>query len=302
MEYPVLTDTLETANQRFLHSMHGRKKVPIDEAKKIKAQQKAKLLKAEYEKVMSSINNPEMITEVVKSGTFILDTIHDFATLWNMRKTEFLNNPTLEQMEIELKISQRVLTSNPKSYWAFHHRRWIFEYMNVTDLQKEVDLCGMLIDSDSRNFHAWRHRRWAVLRCGNMFDSELEMTQKLISRDFSNYSAWHYRSQLPSLINYEEELDMAKSAIWTDPRDQSAWFYYRWLINRPVISANHSLLQEEASMLEELISEEPSAKYAYLSGIWIQRKLPECDTELISKYKQILNNLDPIRAPYYEEQ
>ena len=298
----IFVKLLKTYNQFYRYQMHGRKKVPIDEARKIKTIEKAKSIKKEYEKVMEFKNNIEKIPEIIKSGTYILDYIHDFATLWNLRKEEFIKNSTPEQMKIELDISQRVLMSNHKSYWAFHHRRWIYEYLNIFDMEKEILVCNALLESDSRNFHAWRHRRWAVIRSNKLFDSELEMTTKLISKNFSNYSAWHYRSQLPNLIINENELDMTKSAIWTDPRDQSAYFYYRWLINTKEISSNINLIENEILIFDDLIIEEPNCKYPYLTLIWLERKLNNPNLNKINLLKSKLILIDAIRAPFYNEQ
>ena len=193
------------------------------------------------------------------------------------------------------------IKENPKSYWAFHHRRWCYEYMDIKDVSREIDLCGMLLAVDARNFHAWRHRRWAVQRCGDQYEKELKHTYDLIASNFSNYSAWHYRSQLPNLTDFKGEIEMAKTAMWTDPRDQSAWIYYRWLLNRPEIASDQELLHEELQTLKELQEEEPNCKYIYLAQLWIQRKIEDSNEEEIKKLIEKLSELDPIRAPYYKE-
>ncbi|OHS96825.1 prenyltransferase alpha subunit [Tritrichomonas foetus] len=282
--------------------MHGRKKVSIDEAEKIKAQQKAKKIKLSVAQVMESRGDEEKEKALIATKTPILDYLDDFASLWNMRKQEVLKNPTKEVVDEELQISTRVLMSNPKSYWAWHHRRWCIDLIEDYDAHSEVELCAKFIAADSRNFHAWRHRRWAVAKCGDMADKELENTTKLIEYNFSNFSAWHYRSQLEKVTDYEEEIQFAQNAFWTDANDQSSWIYYRWLLSRPTIASNTELLQTEFASMEELIDAEPKCKYPLLAAIWIQRKLPQPDEKRIAELIEKLVVLDPIRAPYYREQ
>ena len=282
--------------------MHGRKKVSIDEAQRIKSQQKAKKIKEMADEVMSALGNEEKEEELIKKKTPILDILDDFATLWNTRKKHVLKNPTREVIDEELNIAQRVLASNPKCYWGWHHRRWCIELIEDYDVHSEIDFTSKFIAADNRNFHAWRHRRWAANKCGDMSDKELENMTKLIEKDFSNFSAWHYRSQLPNITDLDNEIQIAKNAFWTDPNDQSAWIYYRWLLSKPSIASNSELLNEEFAQMEELINDEPKSKYPLLAAVWIQRKLPQPDEKKISELVEKLVVLDPIRAPYYREQ
>lgn len=282
--------------------MHGRKKVSIDEAHKIKLQRKAKMLKDLYEKAMIARADPEASAELIQSGTPILDHLDDFATLWNMRKQSIPSEPTAEQIAGELEISLRVLKCNPKSYWAWHHRRWCIELIADYDCHKEVEICDAFLSHDCRNFHAWRHRRWAVGKCTDLYESELQKTYDMISSEFSNFSAWHYRSQLPNLTDLRAEIDLTKNAFWTDPNDQSSWIYYRWLLNHEEISSDKELIEEELAGMCELMQDEPESKYPCLAAIWLERKRENPDEENIRALKDKLAELDPIRSPYYEEQ
>ena len=281
--------------------MHGRKKVTIDEAKKIALQKKSKHIKEQYEKVMEAKNDPSKVEDVVKNQWSLLTELDDFATFWNMRKEYFKEHATEEQLKTELNISKQVIYSNPKSYWAFHHRRWCYEYMGITDVSSEIAQCDMLLDADPRNFHAWRHRRWAVLRCGNLYEKELEASQEFINKNPANGSAWHYRSQLPNLTDFKEEIEMTKAAMWTDPKDQSPWIYYKWLLSKPEISNDQELLKQEEDDLMQLEEAEPDCKYPYLAHVWIQRKLENGSQEKVTELVKKLCELDPIRAPYYQE-
>ncbi|KAH0792862.1 geranylgeranyl transferase type-2 subunit alpha [Histomonas meleagridis] len=289
--------------QKSDSKMHGRKKVSIDEAERIKDQKKAKMLKEMIAEANEAIKDPTKFEEFLPKSAQLLVYLDDFATLWNMRKKRVLENKTEENLTKELQVALQVLRKNPKAYWAWHHRRWCADLCENFDYKYEVELCNQYLAADCRNFHVWRHRRWAVSRCGeDIYTQELAFSSKLIAANFSNFSAWHYRSQLPNLTNFEEEIETAKAAFWTDPNDQSSWIYYRWLLTRPSIKENVELLQEEVSGMDELMHDEPKCKYPYLAGIWLQRALPNPDEKKISELKEKLKQIDPIRAPYYDEQ
>lgn len=283
--------------------MHGRKKVPLSEAKEIEKMEQTKSLKEDYENAMSFVNDPTKLDEFAKTRTPILFKLSDFATIWRIRKQYFEKNATDENLKIELEISLDVIKRNPKCYWAWHHRRWCLELMKREDLSEEVELTTKLLIqfNDFRNFHAWRHRRWAVMKMGNMYDKELENTSEFLEKDCSNYSAWHYRSQLPVEFDFVSEIKLTENAMWTDPNDQSSWFYYRWLLHRPSIKSDQKLLHEQFDSLQGLIEEDEKIKYPYLASIWIQRLLDSPDEEKIKELKEKLCQIDPIRAPYYNE-
>lgn len=59
--------------------------------------------------------------------------------------------------EGELALTQKALMRNPKSYSAWHHRRWVVR-RRLTSLEAEVKLVEALLDADDRNFHGWLYR------------------------------------------------------------------------------------------------------------------------------------------------
>jgi hypothetical protein len=120
----------------------------------------------------------------------------------------------------------------------------ILRCKGVTEvLEKELDLCEMMLRADERNFHCWNYRTWLIdnfteLR-GNK--DELEFTSSMIYKDFSNFSAWHYRTKVIELVYADEEIpedflakefDLLKNAYFTCPYDQSIWNYHRWLYSK----------------------------------------------------------------------
>lgn len=166
-------------------------------------------------------------------------------------------------LERELAVTEAAIKKNPKSYHAWHHRRWSLTTLcglgtdsaNSTTLSippatfnasQELSLCEKLFLLDERNFHCWNYRRW-IAECQASQQSskdeslctELEYTLSCIHRNFSNYSAWHQRSCLlaqraapfpVSIPDLVQELILVRKAVFTEPDDQSPWFYRRWVI------------------------------------------------------------------------
>lgn len=156
------------------------------------------------------------------------------------------------------------LTNNPKSYGAWHHRRWLVIETEFSRVKQELKLCAKYLEFDDRNckqfiqyktrlmtsrylttfvwlsicfvfaVHTWDYRRFLVENCSEVtLEQELEFTTEKISSNFSNFSSWHLRSKLlPKLAKdyLHEELELIRNAVFTDPKDQSAWFYHRWLL------------------------------------------------------------------------
>jgi geranylgeranyl transferase type-2 subunit alpha len=282
--------------------MHGRKRVSISEAQRIKQQQRANSIRDSIEQVMQARQTPETSAAFIAGPTAILDTLEDFASVWNMRKSAFEAEPSPEALQKELSIAARVLHArNPKAYWAWHHRRWCTERVAEYDFSAEVDLADEFLRLDPRNFHAWRHRRWAVAKCPDLVGREKARSYELISNDIANFSAWHYRSQLPVEFDLEEEVDIAKNAFWTMPEEQSSWIYYRWLLNRPGVTGNKEFLEKEIETMREMVESVSETKYPLLALVWLLRKLPDPDEEEIARLKEKLAAIDPVRAPYYRE-
>ena len=123
----------------------------------------------------------------------------------------------------QLALTVAAIKRNPKSYPAWHHRRWLVESFRagrgaagaaaaaadapaaLIPLAGELALCAELLAKDERNFHCWNYRRWvASLDSGSggsaeeagALARELAFTDEKIAQNFSNYSAWHARTCL----------------------------------------------------------------------------------------------------------
>lgn len=90
----------------------------------------------------------------------------------------------------ELKFTEDLAETNPKSYQLWHHRQAIVGLLG--DGSKEIEFINSALDADAKNHHAWTYRQWVVKRF-NLFDQELDETSKWIDHDIRNNSAWNER-------------------------------------------------------------------------------------------------------------
>lgn len=79
----------------------------------------------------------------------------DINTLWNVRRECLLRmqqaDPQTEAFRRDLEFTLLGLQANPKSYCAWHHRRWCLETCAQPDWKHELDLCTRYLKLDERN-------------------------------------------------------------------------------------------------------------------------------------------------------
>lgn len=182
----------------------------------------------------------------------------DYYQAWNMRKRTILATPpSAELLQAELAFNVATIKKGPKSYYAWHHRRWFLALQPLSfDPAPELGLCAKLLDLDPRNFHCWNYRRWLSDRFRVPAQDEFDFTSQMVFRNFSNYSAWHRRTQLldsafPEASQrtdmLQRDLKLTQEAYWTAPADQSPWFYLRWLalrLDAPAVAAETAKIKE----------------------------------------------------------
>jgi geranylgeranyl transferase type-2 subunit alpha len=185
------------------------------------------------------LSSEDAATTLELIGT-VLSINQDYYTLWNFRRDIVANLLAQdsssaafppELLEPELKLTELCLKKNPKSYPAFHHRKYILSsYLstappNAQDtISAEFKLTVAFLAADERNFHCMNYRRF-LLSCrvpvsADVFGAQLttsytssdadsyeatirgefEFTKGMIEKNFSNGSAYHYRAKLLPLI------------------------------------------------------------------------------------------------------
>lgn len=79
----------------------------------------------------------------------------DINTLWNVRRECLLRlqraDPATDAFRRDLEFTLVGLQSNPKSYCAWHHRRWCLETCAEPDWTHELELCTKFLKLDERN-------------------------------------------------------------------------------------------------------------------------------------------------------
>ena len=262
-----------------LPAMHGRRRQTPAEAADARAKaaskEKARAYTALLQAVLKNNADREYGGQARELAAKLCALNPEAATAWNFRRRAAMeevkgNEETKEARAnaavAELKVSEAALRRNPKSYCAWHHRRWVLNTWIASEyrakpfdaiVERECTLTEEFLGLDARNFHGWGYRRFLAEFTAEAPETELAFSQRLIDRDLSNYSAWHHRSAvLPachatttgtgdrwsgtlgalSAAAGEIPLDalLAEQALWfeaavTEPADQAAWVYARWV-------------------------------------------------------------------------
>lgn len=97
----------------------------------------------------------EYDAEMLELTGAILGASPDIATLWNVRRECLLRlqraDPQTPAFRRDLEFTLVGLQANPKSYCAWHHRRWCLETGAEPDWAHELELCTKYLQLDERN-------------------------------------------------------------------------------------------------------------------------------------------------------
>ncbi|KAI7993584.1 Geranylgeranyl transferase type-2 subunit alpha 1 [Camellia lanceoleosa] len=141
--------------------------------------------------------------EALDVNAKLLDANPEYLTVWNYRKfaVEYILSHLETDTEIdldsiksiyseELRVTERALAKNYRSYGAWYHRKWVLS-KGHSSVDQELQLLGVFLKKDSRNFHAWNYQRFIAALKNRSDEEELHFTTDLINENFSNYSSWH---------------------------------------------------------------------------------------------------------------
>ncbi|KAG5645897.1 hypothetical protein DXG03_005044 [Asterophora parasitica] len=250
--------------------MHGVRRVRQSqqalEAKKLKEKAKIEEYLALTNDVISRRKNKDLSQDALRLTSRLLQVNPEFYTIWNYRRTIFLDGifPNSSPEEINTYISDDLsstmtaLKAHPKVYWIWNHRRWCLENTphgpgsetegdpngwKKTNWDKELYVVEKMLDIDPRNFHAWNYRRYvlASMAVKRSEKSELAYTSRKIEANISNFSAWHQRSK-------------ERASLLFPPNDVE--------VNDVCSGEDPELLKSEISAIQELLDEQPDSKCA----------------------------------------
>jgi len=101
---------------------------------------------------------------IMKASGAVVLLNPDYYQAWNARKRAIISNMTLLNLEEEMKFNVECIKANPKSYYAWYHRRWLLalffprnsrdsenERGQEFDPKGELHLCQILLNLDTRN-------------------------------------------------------------------------------------------------------------------------------------------------------
>lgn len=223
--------------------------------------------------------------EALQLNAKLIEINPEIYTAWNYRKlaikqlleSESDSAVIKQSLDEELRVVERALKRNHKSYGAWHHRKWVIN-MGYSSLDHEFQLLDQLLKADSRNFHGWNYRRFIADMKKSRDEDELKFTTKKINENFSNYSAWHNRSAILSHMlknkyggisakeqEMTEEYELVRQALFTDSEDQSGWFYHLWLLGQTIAPIGPKLEMSWPCNGSQLIIDFNEQSHAYVS-------------------------------------
>ncbi|KAL7163460.1 hypothetical protein ACSBR2_039548 [Camellia fascicularis] len=157
--------------------------------------------------------------EALEVNAKLLEANPEYLTAWNYRKfaVEHILSHSETDTEIdpdfiksiyseELRVTERALAKNFRSYGAWYHCKWVLS-KGHSSLDQELQLLGVFLKKDSRNFHAWNYWRFVAALKNRSDEEELHFTTDLINENFSNYSSWHNRSVISRIFLKGESSD-----------------------------------------------------------------------------------------------
>jgi geranylgeranyl transferase type-2 subunit alpha len=202
------------------------------------------------------------------------------STLYEIITSEILTQPNpqvIKFVQSELKLLQKLILKDPKSYCLWYHRQWCIvegikkeeDIINSAIIKNEQDLCAMMLTKDERNFHCWSYKIWLLDTYCNeikrrdtpdkeeilkdIYKKEYEQCMKIVNKNFMNYSGWFYLGKLYryvfpdpsyeySLVEQHIQMDLILKALYTDPKSEGLWSVFYWLVDviRPISVYNYA--------------------------------------------------------------
>ena len=112
---------------------------------------------AKWQRALAALQaaDPSEHGEVMTATAAVVLLNPDYYHAWNMRKRSIMANMAALDLKEELGFNVDCIKVNPKSYYAWYHRRWVltraFSSDRPMDPSHELHLCQLLLDLDKRN-------------------------------------------------------------------------------------------------------------------------------------------------------
>lgn len=142
-------------------------------------------------------------------------------------------------VEMERAMMRRVVTSSPKNYQLWNHRRKLAAYCAehlgkvIGDvLATELEFTKACLEVDAKNYHAWGHRQAMLRAFGGLEDlvGEFAFVTAMLERDMMNNSAWSQRAFLMELLG-TPAFQATGVRTWGQEFDETIRWIERWVEN-----------------------------------------------------------------------
>lgn len=205
-------------------------------------------------------------------------------------------------LQRELALVQKLLSLDDRNFVGWAYWRWVVNKARIP-AEECLAFTNAKLQENFSNYSAW-HARSALLAAAAA-PATVPTLAELMAEERAGGAAPSAQPDAamppPVLVPQgalDREFDLVHRAFWTEPRDQSAWLYHRWLLGSCLASAGVTIdgsgggngggravsdepsagsgdpvalqalqgrLGAEAAMCQELLEEEPEAKWPLLT-------------------------------------
>ncbi|KAG2180717.1 hypothetical protein INT44_003724, partial [Umbelopsis vinacea] len=165
----------------------------------------------------------------------------DHYTAANTRKSLVQSNIVDAQKELALVDLMFTIPKHSKSSIAWHHRKWIQNYLikekgQVLDFNRERDLCERTATLYPRNYYAWTYRYWLLTQIPiselKEKHEEYQRSRQWVTSHISDHSGIQYlerclRFPVGTLL-IEVHLRWLREQIKRYPGHESLWCHLRY--------------------------------------------------------------------------
>ncbi|KAH3767512.1 protein geranylgeranyltransferase type II [Pelomyxa schiedti] len=180
-----------------------------------------------------------------------------------------------------LKLSEKILMTNPDFYVAWNFRREIFLTLQKTDIplfeeqiKRELVVTEKCIAAHSKSYWVWLHRKWLSTVLPDMdWARELALCEKLLSRDARNFHCWNYRRYVSKCAGkvFADDLAFTLTKINDNFSNYSAWHQRSFLL--PLVYTDPATLilamLKELDLVRSALYTEPSDQSGWIYLRWL---------------------------------
>ncbi|KAI8581646.1 hypothetical protein K450DRAFT_230513 [Umbelopsis ramanniana AG] len=231
---PAIPDEAERSTNEyypfiFLENNLG---IPLPVVHHIIAYSSSEFMKHRQQKDQKNLEDLELSSKVL----FMVNPDHYSAA--NTRKSLVQSNIVDAQKELALVDLMFTIPKHSKSSIAWHHRKWIQNYLikekgQALDFDREFSLCERTATLYPRNYYAWTYRSWLLTRIPHIKrHEEYERSRQWVASHISDHSGLQHLQRCLRLslgtLHIKVHLSWLREQLKRYPGHESLWCHLRY--------------------------------------------------------------------------